>query len=114
MEVMTMSGNNVDGNYRTKPELMMRAYDELPEVARQAFANAVENWVPQPTLTRYRKQIAGYCTGNDIAAKIKKSDRKELEDREFDRCRGKGAYEGNAPDTVLPAYPATNTEKGVR
>jgi len=50
-----MSDNSTGGSYYTTTKAMMKAYDKLPPAARQAFANSIENWVPQPLLTRYRR-----------------------------------------------------------
>jgi hypothetical protein len=46
--------NHLGGTYRTTTAKMMAAYDELPPQARAALAQSVDNWVPQPLLTRYR------------------------------------------------------------
>ena len=50
-----MSGNERDGSYRTTKANMMRAYDKLPRSVRHALANAVFDYVPQPLLTRWRR-----------------------------------------------------------
>jgi uncharacterized protein DUF6525 len=47
-----MSANVRGGNYRTTKENAMKAFDKLPPEARSALANAVEDWVPQPFLTK--------------------------------------------------------------
>ncbi len=76
----------------------MRAFDKLPKSAREALANAVEDWVPQPILTRHNNQWRGYETGAEIAATIAKWDREELAKREDQRRRAVGPSKGNAPD----------------
>jgi hypothetical protein len=43
-----MCGNS-RGSYRTTKANMMRAFDRLPPEARAALADAVGNWVPQPS-----------------------------------------------------------------
>ena len=50
-----MSSFNSKGNYKTTPELMMKAFDKLPPEVRNALANAKENYVPQVFLTKYRR-----------------------------------------------------------
>ena len=75
-----MSGN-CKGSYQTTKENMMAAYDKLPPTARLAFQNAVENWVPQPALTRWKRGTPGWKTGKDIAAKVAQWDAAELKRR---------------------------------
>ena len=91
-------GNSVDGNYRITPQLSMRAFDKLPKSARETLANAVEDWVPQPILTRHNKQKCGLETGTEIAATIAEWDIEELVKREDQRRRAVGPYKGNVPD----------------
>ena len=93
-----MRRNTVEGNYRTTPHLIMKAFDKLPRDARAALANAVEDWVPQPILTRHRANQRGYQTAADIVTTIAEWDRKELEERESKRRAAIGPYKGNAPD----------------
>jgi hypothetical protein len=100
-----MSSNVYGGNYRTTPELSMRAFDQLPKAARQALNDAVDDWVPQPLLTGYRK--GRYVTGDDIAAEVQRWDRRELAQRESDRSRASAAYRGNVPDVMPKRRKAT-------
>jgi Family of unknown function (DUF6525) len=91
-------GNSVDGGYRTTEKLSMRAFDKLPKSAREALAGAIENWVPQPILTRHNNQRRGYETGAEIAATVDRWNREELATRENQRRRAVGPYKGNVPD----------------
>ncbi len=94
--------NTRDGNYLTTPENMMRAFDKPPPTARRALANALEDWVPKPLLTRHRQGRRGYATGADIAATVARWDAQEAEKRDQDRLRAVGAYKGNVPTVVSP------------
>jgi hypothetical protein len=76
----------------------MRAFDKLPKSAREALANAVADWVPQPILTWHNRQRRGYETGAEIAATIERWNREELATRENQRRRAVGPYKGNVPD----------------
>src|SRR5262245_55431785 len=88
--------NTHHGSYPTTTEAMMRAFDALPPAARKALADAIENWVPQPLLTRYRR--GQFRAGGEIAAIIGRWDRNELVKRQEQRRRAAGAYKGNAPE----------------
>jgi hypothetical protein len=103
-----MSALNSSGSYPTTAELMMRAFDKLPPSARAALANSVENWVPQPILTRHNRQYRGYETGVEIVKKIASWDQEELARREIQRRRATGPYAGNAPD----ALPSRGAKRG--
>lgn len=46
---------NSCGSYRTTREKMMKAFDKLPPECREALANAIGNYVPQPYLTMLRR-----------------------------------------------------------
>jgi len=85
---MTNDPNHHGGNYRTTREAMMATFDGLPPVAREALANSVEDWVPQPLLTRYRRGMLG----QEIAKVIAGWDAQELTKRENQRARGIGVY----------------------
>lgn len=91
--------NDLGGSYRTTRELMMIASDRLPAEARRALANAVENWVPQPFVTKYRR---GQLDAADIVQRVALWDRKELAARENQRARAVGPYKGNTPDKPAP------------
>ncbi len=69
----------------------MLADDRLPPEARRALASAVEDWVPQPLLTKYRRGT----TAADIAAFVALWDRQELAKRERQRAGAIGPYSGN-------------------
>lgn len=69
-----MGGFNSKGGYRTTHENMMKAFDKLPQKAREALANAQFNYVPQVVRTRWNRQYKGYRNGTEIAATIKKWD----------------------------------------
>jgi len=90
---------------------MMKAFDKLPPAARRALANAVDNWVPQPFLTRYRQ--GWFKTGSEIADRIKQADLRELAKREQQRRRAVGVYKGNAPEE-LRRQPCSVREPGLR
>ena len=78
---------NSKGSYPTTPEKMMAAFDELPPSARKALADAVENWVSQPVLTRWRRGQRGYRNGREIAERVAEWDRKE--DAKIEAKRGR-------------------------
>lgn len=46
---------NASGSYATTLEFQMAAFDKLPSEIRQRLANAVDNWVPQPLLSKWRR-----------------------------------------------------------
>lgn len=50
-----MSGFNSTDSYRTTRENVMKAFDKLPRDVRMALAEAPQNWVPQPYVTRIRR-----------------------------------------------------------
>jgi uncharacterized protein DUF6525 len=50
-----MSGNGRRGSYRTRRDLIWRAFDRLPPEVRQALADTHGNWVPQPLVTMMRQ-----------------------------------------------------------
>lgn len=54
---------NANGNYQTTTENIMKAFDKLPSAVRIALANAMDNWVPQPLLSKIR---AGQSVGKII------------------------------------------------
>jgi len=96
-----MSDNSTGGSYYTTTKAMMKAYDKLPPAARQAFANSIENWVPQPLLTRYRR---GWLkTGSECADLVNHWDLRELAKREEQRRRAVGPYKGNVPEKLCKA-----------
>lgn len=92
--------NTRGGNYRTSPANSMRAFDKLPGEIRAALANAVEDWVPQPLLTQYRR--CGLET-QVVLKLIGRWDRQELANREQQRARASGPYKGNVPDSSIRA-----------
>lgn len=93
---MTEGTNSVGGRgYLTTSRLLMRAYDRLPPLTRQALANAVDNWAPQPILTRIRR---GRYTDQTAAAMVTRWDAAERAVREKQRRGARGPYAGNAPD----------------
>jgi hypothetical protein len=47
--------SNSSGSYPTTTEAVMAAYDKLPLLVRMALANALDDYVPQPVLTRHRR-----------------------------------------------------------
>jgi hypothetical protein len=91
-----MRDNNIvyGGNYRTTKRAMMAAYDKLPPEARGALAQAVENWVPQPLLTEYRRTH----DADDLVVMIRLWDMAELRQRAAHRRKARGPYRGNAPE----------------
>lgn len=98
-----MSGNSNGGRkYQTTTANVMRAFDKLPPEARQALANAVGNWVPQPYLTMHRRHEKDAL---GIASWISVMDRVELAEREHQRSRAIGPYKGNVPDATLTDRP---------
>jgi len=73
----------------------MEAFDKLPGEIRVALANSVENWIPQDVTriySRYGRQT------DPVIQLIKSYNKKELEDREGERARAEGPYQGNQPD----------------
>jgi hypothetical protein len=70
---------NDTGTYPTTLAAVMRAYDKLPPVVRRALADAVFDWVPQPLLTRLRRD--GWSP-EKIVEEIALWDREELRERE--------------------------------
>lgn len=96
-----MTRDNDPGSYRTTKAAMMRSFDQLPPSARAALANAVCNWVPQPILTGYRRQLSGYETDAKIAEMIEFWNCLALKEHEAQRRSATGPYKGNAPD---PGY----------
>ena len=84
---------NSRGSYRTTKANMMRAFDKLPPEARAALADAVDNWVPQPILTRFRRGYAGYRDGAEIAWTLARWNAEEIAKRESQRSRGVGPYQ---------------------
>ena len=83
-----MTGNTVGGKYRTTLRAKMTAFNKLPPPGRAALADAVEDWVPQPLVTAYRRG-AGV---EHLVAVIAHWDRRELERRARQRERGLGPY----------------------
>jgi hypothetical protein len=65
---------NASGSYRTTREAMMASYDRLPRTVRNALANAVENWVPQPLETEWK---TGRYKPSDLAKMVAKWNRNE-------------------------------------
>jgi len=103
--------SNAEGSYRTTTKAMMAAYDKLPPAARRAFANALDNWVPQPLLTAYRRGRAGYQTGGEIAKVLANWEEKERAKREQKRRYATGAYKGNAPDPDVMLPPCQRSQR---
>jgi Family of unknown function (DUF6525) len=90
-----MITNSRTGSYRTTRENVMRAFDSLPRDARAALANSVDNWVPQPLVTRYRRGILPDAAA--LVERIEFWNAAELAKREHHRARAIGAYKGNKP-----------------
>lgn len=74
---------------------MMRAFDKLPVTVRVQLANSIENWAPQPLLTRYRRNA-----GDDFAVmdEIARWNKHELDQRTKQRAKASGPYKGNSPE----------------
>lgn len=66
----------------------MCAFDQLPPTARRALADAAFDWAPQQQLSRHRRALKGYRTGQEIAAHVASIDRNA---HEKDAKRGKQA-----------------------
>ena len=94
-------GNSLGGNYHATRENIMAAFDKLPQPVREALANAVENWVPQPVLTRLRR---GDMTPAQMVAQIGRWNAQELAKRETKRARASGPYAGNVPDWKIARF----------
>jgi hypothetical protein len=92
-----MSSNTIGGSYRTNPAKKMRAFDKLPPATRAALANGVEDWVPQPLLTKCRHRELGW-TDEELASLVRWWDATELAQRAKQRARGTGPYKGSHPD----------------
>ena len=58
---------NSQGTYRTNYHKTMAAYDKLPRVVRNALADAAQDWVPQPVLTRFRRELKSGQWPSDAA-----------------------------------------------
>jgi len=52
----------------------MHYFDQLPPTARAALANAAFNWSSGAVLGRWKRGVAGYKTGQDIAKSVKRWD----------------------------------------
>ena len=94
--------NSATGSYATTPEHSMRAFDQLPATVRAALRDSLEDWVPQPVLTRWNR---GNVAPKDLVASIQKWDRDELNKRTYQAARGLGPYKGKKPDTSVSAKP---------
>lgn len=79
--------SNSEGSYATTPELYMRAFDKLPKALREAFHEANENYVPQPSLTRLKR--GAVSVEAEIAA-IKRWDAMNRAERIMSRVWGRG------------------------
>jgi hypothetical protein len=81
-------------SYRTRPANTLRPFDQLPAEARAALADAVENWVPPPILTAFRRGEPGFRGGVEIAERIEVWNIVKIAEREKKRNRGAGPYKG--------------------
>lgn len=99
--VCTLSGANSDARPVEQPRLLPHHEGEhdarlrqVPPEAQAALADAVDNWVPQPILTSFRRGYPGYRDGAEIAWTITRWNAEEIAKREEERSRGVGPYQG--------------------
>jgi hypothetical protein len=71
-----MTGNATQRGrvYRTRHDDFFY-FDQLPPTARQALADAAFNWASSAVLSRWKRGIAGYRTGGEIAQQVARWDR---------------------------------------
>jgi hypothetical protein len=84
-------GANNPGSYPCTLEAKMKAFDKLPRSVRHAIANAHDDWVPQPLLTRFRRGVSAAMLVKRIAWWNTQEERKAMERllRRIDQTGGK-------------------------